>query len=226
MLRNVGKDRMARAWKTFARLKHVNFISPENLYVVLSAVKNLCNSEKGETMRECEKYELPSLALKLGHSLKKKLAQIKIGQTLRKIGEVGLKEATNYLKLHDNEYGERISSQALNTFAERKFLNFLFISGSKCPYNLWWTAHFYYRGWRNPNLWISNEYLYSVFHKRGRFPLKVLHSGFVQVWQLKFICDKMPLVHSSSGLCPFSVDSLCLLYPCLFVSSSLFIIGR
>ena len=87
-------------------------------------------------MRECEKYELPSLALKLGHSLKKKLAQIKIGQTLRKIGEVGLKEATNYLKLHDNEYGERISSQALNTFAERKFLNFLFISGSKCPYNL------------------------------------------------------------------------------------------
>ena len=59
------------------------FISPENFDVVLNAVKNA--------------VILLSLALKLVHSLKKKLAQIKIGQTLRKNDEVMLKEATKFI---------------------------------------------------------------------------------------------------------------------------------
>lgn len=97
-----------------------DYLCPEHFDDVLDAVKKLCNSEDGQTMRGCEKYELPSLALKLGHSLKK-LAQIKVGQALRKRDDIRLKEATNYLKLHENEWGERISSQANNTLAERKF---------------------------------------------------------------------------------------------------------
>lgn len=52
--------------------------------------------------------------LKLGHSLKK-IAQIKVGQTLRKSDNIGLKKAKDYLKLHDNEFREMISSKYINT---------------------------------------------------------------------------------------------------------------
>lgn len=135
MIKKVGKDRITNVRQKLRELGRLllvlnklnspckfffDYLCPEHFDDVLDAVKKLCNSEDGQTMRGCEKYELPSLALKLGHSLKK-LAQIKVGQALRKRDDIGLKEATNYLKLHENEWGERISSQANNTLAERKF---------------------------------------------------------------------------------------------------------
>lgn len=78
------------------------------------------NADEELTVRGCPKYRKPSLALKLGHSLKK-LAEIKRGQCMRSGDDAGKNDAENYILLHETEWAEKVSSHALQTLAERKF---------------------------------------------------------------------------------------------------------
>ena len=64
-------------------------------------------------------FSLPSLALRLGHLLKK-VGVIKQGICLRRDDSDGVKQAETFLTLMKNEWTDSISSNALNTLKRRK----------------------------------------------------------------------------------------------------------
>ncbi|XP_033730885.1 uncharacterized protein LOC117320396 [Pecten maximus] len=136
MIQKVGKSRIANVRQKLRELGRLliemrkttslqNFndiLKPGNFDNITEVVWNIAGtSQSGEeafTKRGLPKYEKPSLALKLGHSLKK-MAEMKRGCAIRNGDEVGRKEAENYIILHATEWNDKISSHASRTLSER-----------------------------------------------------------------------------------------------------------
>lgn len=87
------------------------FTKPSKFDVVVEAVKTLCNFEVKDGEQE---VQIPSLALKLDHSLKK-CVNIVRSQALRAKDKDHLEEANNFEKLLECEWSFRISRHSLNT---------------------------------------------------------------------------------------------------------------
>ena len=80
-------------------------------------MKTLCNIEVKDGEQE---VQIPSLALKLGHSLKK-CVNIVRSQALRAKDKDRLEDADNFEKLLECEWSFRISRYSLNTLGTRKY---------------------------------------------------------------------------------------------------------
>nr|CAI5821174.1 unnamed protein product [Callosobruchus analis] len=88
---------------------------PKHFDTSILAVKKLCATVYDKQ----QKYTVPSLALKLGHSLRK-CSQIVRGVALRK-GDLKLeKEMSGFISIMEIEWQNRISSVALRSLSERK----------------------------------------------------------------------------------------------------------
>ena len=93
------------------------YLRPERFDDVVAAVKSLCSFEdkSGES-----RFGIPSLALKLGHSLKK-CVYIIWGKAVRSKNKDREEDAVNMEKLFEREWGDRISHHSLTTLSRRKF---------------------------------------------------------------------------------------------------------
>ncbi|XP_060083514.1 uncharacterized protein LOC132562769 [Ylistrum balloti] len=142
MIQKVGKSRLANVRQKLRELGRLlielrkttpvngtslqNFddvLKPQNFDRVTEVVWNIAGTtpsgEEAFTQRGLPKYEKPSLALKLGHSLKR-MAEMKRGCAIRCGDEVARKEAENYITLHTTEWNGKISSHASQTLSERR----------------------------------------------------------------------------------------------------------
>ncbi|KAG5862139.1 hypothetical protein JTB14_035810 [Gonioctena quinquepunctata] len=101
---------------------HINSLSqclqPRYFDSVINATKSLCLTFSSVTNRP--QFGIPSLALKIGYSLKK-CANFERGNALRRGDIKKNKELESFLALMDIEWSIRISSNALNTLHVRKF---------------------------------------------------------------------------------------------------------
>ncbi|KAG5873093.1 hypothetical protein JTB14_035245 [Gonioctena quinquepunctata] len=88
---------------------------PKNFDIIIHAIKKLCTKSTGTP----QVYLIPSLALKLGHSLRK-CAQIIRGKALRE-GDLTIdREMKGFLDIMEFEWKNRVSSAALKTMVDRK----------------------------------------------------------------------------------------------------------
>lgn len=93
------------------------FIDPTKFDDVIDSVKELCNAHSKSHQKT--EYGIPSLALKIGHSLRKCVAYLR-GQALRITHSELDKKLQSFLELLDLEWEVRISSNALSTLMTRK----------------------------------------------------------------------------------------------------------
>ncbi|XP_058471537.1 uncharacterized protein LOC131444863 isoform X2 [Solea solea] len=113
-MREVG--RMVLEAKKITPLKKMkDFFIPQNFPYVISAVKAAAGYEP-----KTNTYQTPSLALKLGHSLKK-ISSIVESNALMVGDHVTAEYAKRYRTIHDGRWEEFISSGALNTLKEAKW---------------------------------------------------------------------------------------------------------
>lgn len=95
-----------------------DFLNPCNFDLVLKSVKKLCqfsnDADNGNTS-----VATPSLALRLGHHLKK-CAQICRGVGLRERNEEMIQNTKHFLELMEFEWSDRISSSSLSTLERNK----------------------------------------------------------------------------------------------------------
>jgi len=89
-------------------------LCPDKFDIVIKAVKELCGFAQLEN-----KYKIPSLALKLGHSLKK-CCRIAICISIKKNDDVKRKSLEDFMYLCDKEWSSEVSSAALSTLASDK----------------------------------------------------------------------------------------------------------
>lgn len=118
-MENLIREKLREMTKLFFELKksypNWNFtevFKPEHFDAVISAVHSLTGKGVG--------IKIPSLALKLGHGLKK-VARILIGQSLRTRDEELQKNAEDFLILMENEWTEHVSRNALHSLSDKKF---------------------------------------------------------------------------------------------------------
>lgn len=93
------------------------FLDPTKFDEVIDSVKELCNAHSKSHQKT--EYGIPSLALKIGHSLRKCVAYLR-GQALRVTHSELDKRLQSFLELLDLEWDVRISSNALSTLTARK----------------------------------------------------------------------------------------------------------
>lgn len=92
----------------------LDFINPEKFQQVLKSVRTMCGfSDSSHT------YINPSLALKVGHTLKKVSTVVK-GQALERGDDILFQRASGFLDLCGIRWTEEISSHALRTLYQRK----------------------------------------------------------------------------------------------------------
>ncbi|RXN37186.1 hypothetical protein ROHU_002266 [Labeo rohita] len=87
---------------------------PENFLVAITACKAVSNFQP-----DLNTFKTPSLALKIGYSLKK-ACQLSLGQSLMAGDRDAEKKLKNFIKLIDSHWRTNISSQALNTLQQSK----------------------------------------------------------------------------------------------------------
>lgn len=97
------------------------FIKPGKFDLVIKAVKNVSGYFLPKDGNSAG-FRTPSLALKLGNTLRKCAAIIR-GFALRRNQSEMKEDVNSYLQLHDSEWSIKISSVALSTLSERKFNN-------------------------------------------------------------------------------------------------------
>ncbi|KAK9688430.1 hypothetical protein QE152_g35338 [Popillia japonica] len=95
-----------------------NCLQPQYFDVIVQATKTLCVTNINFAKRT--EFQIPSLALKVGHSLKKCISYER-GNALRSGNIKRNRELESFLSLMDMEWNIRISSNALNTLHVRKF---------------------------------------------------------------------------------------------------------
>lgn len=135
MLKRVGRGRLPNVRQKLRQLGRLlvslrclsteaavftDFIKPKEFDRVVDAVKKISSNPSELTEKGCQKYSLPSLALKLGHSLKR-LAEVIRGRAIRDGDDERRKDVENFILLHDTEWADKISSHARQTIAERKY---------------------------------------------------------------------------------------------------------
>jgi len=91
-----------------------DLISPQHFSTCLSAVKQLAGFDK-----ETASYKTPSLALKVGHALKK-LAKIRKRQEIEKRAYDCIADIDYFHDLCESEWGDEISRHALDTLRHQK----------------------------------------------------------------------------------------------------------
>lgn len=96
----------------------MSFITPTKFDLIVTATKSLCVVKTSLTERP--EFEIPSLALKIGHALKK-CAAILRGSAIRKENITLDRSLENFLYLLKAEWKGRISSNALSTLGRRKY---------------------------------------------------------------------------------------------------------
>ena len=91
-----------------------DFLKPDQFSIVLKAVRKLCglNEDNNE-------FKTPSLALKLGHAIRK-CAIIITGQSIKDCNDELRKSSMDFTFLCDKEWTEEVSSCALNTLRMAK----------------------------------------------------------------------------------------------------------
>ena len=94
-----------------------DFIKPRKLDTVVQAVKTLCNFQDKDGGKE---VKIPSLALKLGHSLKKCVNVVR-GQALREKSKDIQENVGNFEMLLKSEWSYCISHHSLNTLGVTKY---------------------------------------------------------------------------------------------------------
>ncbi|KAK0151492.1 hypothetical protein N1851_007208 [Merluccius polli] len=90
-------------------------VKPTNFYRVIEAVKDIAGYDEE---KHC--YHTPSLALKLGHSLKK-IGNIILCRAISAEDEVTIKAAERFTRLCAKEWTELVSHTALATLSKKKF---------------------------------------------------------------------------------------------------------
>lgn len=93
-----------------------DFLKPELFDLVVSGVMKLAQKTEGSNGSE---YGVPSLSLKLGHSLKKCILILR-GMALRQRDSSLGEQCKLYLELHESEWSDKVSSHALSTMVKRK----------------------------------------------------------------------------------------------------------
>lgn len=88
-----------------------DLLTPDKFEYIINAIYAEC---KYSQSHESGNFEIPSLALKIGHSLRK-CCYIKMSQCMKDKDEDGEKEAEKLIKLLIMEYSDRVSSIALQT---------------------------------------------------------------------------------------------------------------
>lgn len=86
---------------------------------VVKATRSLCKLTAGQKLKS-----IPSLALKIGHSMKK-MASLVMNESIRIRDEDGRRNAKAYLQLHVTEWGSKISRYALDALVVKKKLKAL-----------------------------------------------------------------------------------------------------
>lgn len=95
-----------------------SFLKPTLFDMVLEAVHAVCKyTESDSTI--AARITIPSLALKLGHSVKK-CCTLLVGKALRERNALLEQDAEAFAKLFNNEWTERVSSIALRTLHDDK----------------------------------------------------------------------------------------------------------
>ena len=97
-----------------------DFLKPDLFDLVIQAVMVVCQLKENTPESGTPEFGIPSLSLKLGHSLKK-CALILQGEALRNRDGELLETAKMYLQLHESEWSDKIASHALSTMANLKF---------------------------------------------------------------------------------------------------------
>lgn len=92
-------------------------LQPEKFDTLIGGILSLVRSDHNEHGRP--QLGIPSLALKLGYSLKK-CAGIMLGKSIKSGDQAGERKAEAFLKLYDLEWNKRISKCALATLSQRK----------------------------------------------------------------------------------------------------------
>ena len=113
-MREVGRM-VLEAQKVTPLKKVEEFFIPKNFPHVISAVKKAAGYDP-----QTNTYQTPSLALKLGHSLKK-ISSIVESDAMMSGDHVTAENAKRYRSIHDSRWEEFISSGALNTLKEAKW---------------------------------------------------------------------------------------------------------
>lgn len=94
-----------------------DLLLPINFEILITGVQNLCAASRNNT--NTLEYGIPSLALKLGHSLRK-CAQIVRGIALRK-GDLNCdRNMKSFIDLMELEWRKKVSAAALRTLSQRK----------------------------------------------------------------------------------------------------------
>lgn len=86
---------------------------------VVQATQSLCKLTAGQKSKS-----VPSLALKIGHSMKK-LSSLIMNESIKLRDEDGRRSAKAYMQLHVTEWGPKISTYALDALVVKKKLKAL-----------------------------------------------------------------------------------------------------
>ncbi|XP_065051974.1 uncharacterized protein LOC135681426 isoform X6 [Rhopilema esculentum] len=97
-----------------------DFITPTHFDDIVLATRNLCSHTANPQNDHLSSFEKPSLALKLGHALKKG-AMILRGMALRQKDIESKQNVEMFLELLDSEWSTKISSAALRTLSDGQF---------------------------------------------------------------------------------------------------------
>ena len=95
-----------------------DIIAPDKFDILVQATKN-ASGFQDDIDNHLGQYKSPSTALKLGYALKK-AAYIVRGQAIRSRDLSVQKDVDDFLKLHEQEWADKISVKALNSLAFRK----------------------------------------------------------------------------------------------------------
>ena len=100
----------------------IDFICPEKFDSVVEATRSISGFTSLEGPDEVPKFQMPSLALKIGHALKS-CAMLKRGIALRAKDREMADDVVGFLSLLENEWSFRISTAAVRTLADNQFKN-------------------------------------------------------------------------------------------------------
>ena len=115
-VRQLGKLKCAMGLSNRAQL--ISYLSGDGFDKILQAIYSMCGIM--ENAHQIKTFEIPSLALRLGHTLAK-CALLKRGIALRERDAAMKSEANDFLELHEAEWTETVSSIALATLRTNKF---------------------------------------------------------------------------------------------------------
>ena len=93
-------------------------LQPRHFDNIIACVQEVCSWELGDSNHP-QSFKTPSLALKLGHALKKS-AEVDIGLATRADDTDKKIKMEEYISLHEREWGDRVSHAALSTLDVRK----------------------------------------------------------------------------------------------------------